>query len=162
MARLRRWLLSLAKVLGRFFVYDVQAPLGLKEVDCQAFALGGEERVQSDYLVELATVCFSVPQITGFFYRSLKDVDGDYALIGLLRPNRSPRRAFKVLRALSRHEWRTRTHGVTDDKGRFKWRGFHGTYRWTITTSSGLLKQGEKTLCAGAAPCIWRICISVG
>lgn len=160
MARLRQWLLSVSEVLGQFFVYDVQAPLGGKEIDPQAFAIGGEERVQSDYLANLATVCFSVSQVTGFFYSSLEDVAGSCRRTGLLRPNQSPRRAFKVLQSLSRKEWRTRAYGMTNAQGQFMWNGFHGTYRWTITTSKGLL-QGEDVLSAGATPCVWRICVPV-
>ena len=68
MATLRRYLLEVAEQRGAFFVYDVCAPLAGKEFSSKSFALGGSERVQSDYLVELATVCFSVPQVTGFFY----------------------------------------------------------------------------------------------
>jgi hypothetical protein len=131
MATLRRYLLEVAEQHGAFFVYDVRAPLAGKEFSPKSFAVGGSERVQSDYLVELATVCFSVPQVRGFFYGNLTDLPNEHPPSGLLTSQLRPRRAFKVVSKLFHNEWRTRTSGVTDAAGRFAWRGFCGTYQWT-------------------------------
>ncbi len=142
MATLRRYLLEVAERRGAFFVYDVCAPLAGKEFSSKSFALGGSERVQSDYLVELATVCFSVPQVTGFFYGNLTDLPNEHPPSGLLTPPLRPRRAFKVVSKLFCNEWRTRTSGVTDAEGRFAWRGFCGTYQWTARAGDGKWYQG--------------------
>lgn len=147
MATLRRYLLEVAEERGTFFVYDVRVPLAGKEFSPKSFALGGSERVQSDYLVELATVCFSVPQVTGFFYGNLTDLPNAYPPAGLLTPPLRPRRAFKVGRKLFQSEWRTRASGITDAEGRFTWRGFYGTYQWAAQASDGQWYRGvEKVM----------------
>src|SRR5438128_1841062 len=56
---------------------------------------------------------------------------------GLLAPDLRPKRAYKVLRALFEHEWRTHARGDTDAEGRFHWRGFRGTYEVVVVGLNG-------------------------
>lgn len=59
---------------------------------------------------------------------------------GLLFDDMRPKPAYHVLHDIIRREWRTRTEGVTDADGCFRFRGFHGSH--VISTESGNADSG--------------------
>ncbi len=100
-----------------------QRPLGIHTFD-------EEKAAQS--LARLYTLCFAHPRVRGLFWCGLSDrergVDGG----GLLQENISPKHAHRALRKLIHVIWHSRDRGRTDALGRFRFRGFYGTYRVVV------------------------------
>ena len=87
---------------------------------------------------------FSHPATEGITWWNLPDggaAPGEGRVYsGLVHADMSPKPAYTALRQLLRREWRTEVEGVTDADGRFRFRGFHGTYQ--VQTDSGQNDSG--------------------
>ncbi|MDR1281184.1 MAG: endo-1,4-beta-xylanase [Opitutaceae bacterium] len=87
---------------------------------------------------------FSHPAVEGITWWNLPDggaAPGENKVCsGLLFEDMRPKPAWHALRNLIHHEWRTRTEGVTDADGCFRFRGFHGSC--VINTESGNVDSG--------------------
>ena len=93
-----------------------------------------DEEKAAQSLAGLYTLCFAHPRVRGVFWCGLSDrergVDGG----GLLRKDLSPKPAHRTLRKLIHVVWHSRDRGRTDALGRFRFRGFFGTYRVVVAT----------------------------
>jgi hypothetical protein len=118
LAELRRLLCQAAEGLGACFVHGLRAPRPDPERRPRAWALGGAERFEAEALAARLTLCFSVPGVTGVFCDRLVDPELESDGSGLLAGDLRPKRAYKLLRGLLQHDWRTRAHGRTDEGGR--------------------------------------------
>jgi hypothetical protein len=187
LAPLRRMLGRATEVLGACFVHGLQAPQPDPARLPRAWALGGAERFQAEAMAERVTLCFSVPGITGVFCDRLVDLgpEGGSGLLAaecvrpgrgcryadpgagrddpggnrcLVHPPLRPKRAYKLLRGLLQHEWRTRANGKTDPDGCFAWRGFHGTYEVTVALPDNRVQRAEREFTSSdALPVVWEI-----
>ena len=92
-------------------------------------AAATDERDTGARLAELYTLCFAHPSLLGIIWHGLVDGQRGAQDGGLLRRDFSPKYAHKALQKLIGDCWHTRTTGVTDATGRFRFRGFFGTYR---------------------------------
>jgi hypothetical protein len=137
-------------------VHGLQAPPPDPERLPRAWALGGAERFQAETMAERFTLCFSVPGVTLVFCSRLVDRQGNDA--GLLAADLRPKRAFKLLRGLLQHEWRTRANGTTDRDGCFAWRGFHGAYEVTVALPDRHVERAQREFRPpDAPPVVWEI-----
>lgn len=68
---------------------------------------------------------------------------------GLLDEQYNPKPAFEALRKLIREDWWTNAGGRLALDGTFRFRGFHGDYRATITLPDGQTRSIELTLSPG-------------
>jgi hypothetical protein len=157
LAELRRLLSQAAEGLGACFVHGLRAPRPDPQRRPRSWALGGAERFEAEAMAARLTLCFSVPGVTGVFCDRLADPSprGDEG--GLLAADLRPKRAYKLLRGLLQHEWRTRAHGTTDDDGQFTWRGYHGAYELTVTLPDGRVRRAERTFTAADALAVWEV-----
>lgn len=91
-----------------------------------------DEEKAAQSLASLYTLCLAHPRVRGVFWCGLSDrewgVDGG----GLLQENLSPKHVHRTLRKLIHVVWHTRDRGRTDALGRFRFRGFYGTYRVVV------------------------------
>lgn len=55
----------------------------------------------------------------------------------MLRADMSPKPVYEQLKRLIHEQWKTRAAAMTDDDGRFSFRGFFGEYRVTIELPDG-------------------------
>lgn len=90
---------------------------------------------------------FSHPLVEGVTWWNLPDGGAapgeDQVFSGLLFEDMCPKPSYLELKKLIRHEWRTRTDGVTDADGCFRFRGFHGGY--TIRTECNAADSGMQS-----------------
>jgi hypothetical protein len=156
LAELHRRLIRAAGTLGACFVHGLRAPQPDPKRLPRSWALGGAERFQAQSIAERVTLCFSVPGVTGVFCDRMVDREGDDT--GLLAADLRPKRAYKLLRGLLQHEWRTRVRGATDGRGEFTWRGFHGVYELTVTAPDGRTQRAERAFTpTDATPGVWEV-----
>lgn len=82
---------------------------------------------------------FSHPAVTAISWWNVPDggaAPGENQVFpGLLFDDLRPKPSYDALRDLLHHEWRTDVTGVTDEHGRFAFRGFHG--RYVVRTEDG-------------------------
>ncbi len=95
------------------------------------------EAAQADYAEDFYRVCFANPAVTGITWWDLCDRGSWLKNGGLLRPDLSPKPAYRRLMRLIHGEWSTDLEGTTDADGRIRFRGFLGTYRLTVPTPAG-------------------------
>ena len=91
------------------------------------------EKAQEDYAVKFYRVCFAHPAVKGITWWDLCDQGSWLAGGGMLRKDLSPKPVYNSLMTLLHKTWRTQTQGVTDEAGRFRFRGFLGQYDVTAT-----------------------------
>ena len=108
-----------------------------------------DEAAQADYAVKFYRVAFAHPAVRAITWWDLCDQGSWLPGGGMLRKDMSPKPVYDGLKRLIHDEWKTRVSGVTDDSGRFAFRGFSGSYRIVIETPGSAvertlhLKRGE-------------------
>lgn len=123
-------------------VLDTYATLG-KPINISEISIPSEfdgevdEDLQALAAEQLYKVCFSHPAVTGLTWWNLPDdgvmatkrVAGDENMpsTGLLNPDYSKKKAYKVLQNLIKNEWTTK-ETVSIKDGALKFRGFFGKY----------------------------------
>jgi hypothetical protein len=90
---------------------------------------GMESTGEAERVAELYTLCFAHPAVRGLVWNGFWDGEPGVAGRGLLRLDFSPRPAFRYLLKLLGDVWHSRASGMTDEEGRFRFRGFFGAYR---------------------------------
>ena len=93
-----------------------------------------DEQKAAQSLAGLYTLCLAHPRVRGVFWCGLSDRERGVEGGGLLRTDLSPKPAHRTLRKLIHVVWHTRDRGRTDALGRFRFRGFFGTYRVVVAT----------------------------
>jgi hypothetical protein len=116
---MRRQLEALAGTGQSVDVHVQGQTVGMPELD---------ERESGQRLAELYTLCLAEPHVRGIFWHGFWDGELETEC-GLLRRDLSPRAVFRILQKLIDTVWHSRASGVTDAEGRFRFRGFFGTYR---------------------------------
>jgi GH35 family endo-1,4-beta-xylanase len=91
-----------------------------------------DEAAQADYAVKFYRVAFAHPSVRAITWWDLSDRHSWLPGGGLLRADMSPKPAYEQLKHLIREEWWTALSGQTDARGRYRFRGFRGTYRVTV------------------------------
>ncbi len=132
-----------------YCVLDTYATLGktinISEISIPSeFEDGKDEELQALAAEQLYKVCFSHPAVTGLTWWNLPDdgvmstkrVAGDENIpsIGLIDPDYSEKKAYKVLKNLIKNEWTTNEKTVISD-GTAKFRGFYGKYKITASVN---------------------------
>lgn len=87
-----------------------------------------DEAAQADYAVKFYTVCFAHPAVAAITWWDLCDARSWLRGGGLLRRDLSPKPAYTALQLLIHKDWKTTAEGKTDERGMFRFRGFHGRY----------------------------------
>ena len=88
-----------------------------------------DERAAADRVAALYSHCFAHPAVRAIHWDRFWDGEPGADGTGLLRPDFSPKPAFRYLYKLIGTVWHSRASGVTDLDGRFMFRGFFGDYR---------------------------------
>lgn len=165
LAVLRRRLVAAVRSAGSCFLYNVDSPR-LSDPDFLPAArrLGGQERVEADWLAQLATVCFSVRDVSGLFLRRLAAPNTEPDAVSLLAPDLRPKRSAQLLRGLLQHEWRTHASGITGADGTLAWEGFHGSYRVCVTHAGTVVETRQRLGPPGpdSSTVLWRLVINDG
>jgi GH35 family endo-1,4-beta-xylanase len=90
------------------------------------------EEAQADYAVKFYTVCFAHPAVVAITWWDLCEDGAWLQGGGLLRKDLTPKKVYTDLRKLIHEDWHTQAEGKADAEGRFRFRGFHGTYAVTV------------------------------
>ena len=118
-------------------------PLWITEITIPSSGNNGPE-IQARVTRDLYRLWFSAPKMAGITWWNLGDslaVKGENrALGGLLDDNLEPKPAYKTLDRLINQDWKTRLNGKTDEKGNFRFRGFHGNYGVRVVLPNGTEK----------------------
>ncbi|MGE9293675.1 MAG: endo-1,4-beta-xylanase [Puniceicoccales bacterium] len=133
----------LLKVLDYYGQFEL--PLHVSEITITAPGNSSEGlETQATLVRNFYRLWFSHPAMEGITWWNMPDgaaAPGENKVYsGLVFSDMSPKPSYLALQNLIRHEWRTRTQGVTDEDGCFRFRGFHGTYR--LGTDSGQADAG--------------------
>lgn len=116
----------------------LKLPIHLTEISVNT----RDTRWRADSLEILYRLGYSHPQVECIllwgFWAKRHWLGADSALVDA---NWELTEAGKRLRHLLLTEWRTRVEGTTDDRGRLKFRGFHGDYLVTVTGRDGVNRQ---------------------
>jgi hypothetical protein len=88
-----------------------------------------QERAAADRAAALYSLCFAHPAVCGIVWNGLWDGEEYVWGDGLLRADFAPKRACRYLHKLIGTVWHSRADGTTGADGRFRFRGFFGTYR---------------------------------
>ncbi|MBN1394806.1 MAG: endo-1,4-beta-xylanase [Pirellulales bacterium] len=91
-----------------------------------------DEAAQAEYAEKFYRVCFSHPAVRAITWWDLCDRGSWRAGGGMLRSDLTPKPVYQKLKRLISKEWKTDLSGATDADGRFKFRGFHGSYRIVV------------------------------
>ena len=105
-----------------------------------------DEENAAQSLASLYTLCFAHPRVRGVFWCGLADCEPGVDGGGLLQKNLSPKHAHRTLRKLIHIVWHTRDRGRTDALGRFRFRGFYGTYRVVVAADGSTPVVGKLEL----------------
>ena len=100
-----------------------------RSVGLYAGATDAEEAAAAERVAELYTFCFAHPAVNSIVWDGIWDGEASAQCGGLLRADLAPKRAFRYLQKLIGIIWHSRAAGQTDPDGRFRFRGFFGTYR---------------------------------
>jgi len=100
-----------------------------------------DEAAQAEYAVKFYRVAFAHPAVRAITWWDLCDQGSWLPGGGMLRKDTSPKPVYDQLKQLIHNEWKTRDSGVTDDSGRFAFRGFFGSYRIVIEAPGGPIEK---------------------
>jgi hypothetical protein len=100
-----------------------------RSVGLYAGATDAEEAAAADRVAELYTFCFAHQAVNAIIWDGIWDSEASAQGGGVLRADFAPKRAFRYLHKLIGTIWHSRAAGQTDTEGRFRFRGFFGTYR---------------------------------
>ncbi|WFB35960.1 endo-1,4-beta-xylanase [Kiritimatiellota bacterium B12222] len=88
--------------------------------------------LQADAARNFYRLWFSHPAVEGITWWNVPDGGAapgeDTVYSGLLYEDLTPKPSYHALQQLIHEEWRTEVSGITDAKGCFEFRGFHGEY----------------------------------
>ncbi|MBD3184094.1 hypothetical protein GF312_17550 [Candidatus Poribacteria bacterium] len=87
------------------------------------------EGEQAEYVERFYRLCFSIPAVKSIGWWDLSDYSAWVVKGGLIREDMTPKPAYETLKKLIHETWKTNLEGKTDQKGLFKFRGFHGKYK---------------------------------
>lgn len=131
-------------------VLDKYAQLGKKiqitEMTIPAYSSDAEdEDVQAELIEKIYTVFFSHPAMEAIVYWNLVDGYAAAAKLGdmtrgeniyhggLMNFDLSKKKAYHVVKKLFSEKWHTEENGITNDSGKFDFKGFFGDYDVEIT-----------------------------
>ena len=115
-------------------VYVSGRTMGLCDHQCRHGMHVTDEVKAAGYVAGLYTLCFSHPFVRGIFWCGVSDCEEGVSGGGLLRRDLSPKPTHQTLRKLIHVIWHSRAHGETDLLGKFRFRGFFGSYRVVVAT----------------------------
>jgi endo-1,4-beta-xylanase len=96
------------------------------------------ETQQADYVVKFYSVLFSNPSVQAITWWDFSDWNAwQGAPAGLVFSDMKPKPAYTALLKLIRHDWWTKTDGVTNRAGNYSVRAFYGDYDITVTDAGG-------------------------
>lgn len=136
-----------------FKVYDLYGqfgkPLYITEVSVGTAGEGARpQAAQAELTRNFYRLFFSVKHMAGVTWWNLGDgmahkwkggSDENKWQAGLLDRDLQPKEAYRVLDRLVNHEWRTSAAGRTDGDGRFRFRGFCGTYEVKVRSGDAVM-----------------------
>ena len=133
---------------GRF-----DLPLFITEITFPSAGEGGDE-LQAEVARAHYRLWFAAPKMAGITWWNLGDgtaVKGENeAKGGLVDAELNPKPAYRELDRLINHEWKTTLRLQTEAGGTARFRGFHGKYSITVT-SSGVVQDFPFELKSSAA-----------
>lgn len=96
---------------------------------------------QADAAENFYRLWFSHPAVEGISWWNVPDGGAapgeDTVFSGLLHSDMMAKPSYRSLQRLIHSEWRTESTGVTDAKGNFAFRGFHGDYAIEVSGHTG-------------------------
>ena len=142
-------------------VLDKYAQLGKKiqitEMTIPAYSSDAEdEDVQAELIKKIYTVFFSHPAMEAIVYWNLVDGYAAAAKLGdmtrgeniyhggLMNFDLSKKKAYHVVKKLFSEKWHTEENGITNDSGKFDFKGFFGDYDVEITHDGKTVKKKIK------------------
>ena len=142
-------------------VLDKYAQLGKKiqitEMTIPAYSSDAEdEDVQAELIEKIYTVFFSHPAMEAIVYWNLVDGYAAAAKLsdmtrgeniyhgGLMNFDLSKKKAYHVVKKLFSEKWHTEENGITNDSGKFDFKGFFGDYDVEITHDGKTVKKKIK------------------
>ncbi len=106
-----------------------------------------DEDTQAAYARDFYTLCFAHPAVEAITWWDLSDAGAWLQGGGLLREDLTKKPVYDALHKLLHETWHTREAGTTDEKGRFAFAGFQGTYRVAAEkdgkTAEGVFELGK-------------------
>ena len=103
------------------------------------------EEQQASYAEAFYRTCFAHPAVSAISWFDLCDIGAWRDGAGLVRRDMTPKPVYERLAKLIQTEWKTKVSGVTDDQGRFTFRGYLGGYGVSVGTA-GQTRVGNFTL----------------
>ena len=114
-----------------------------------------DEKAQADYAVKFYKTCFAHPAVMAVTWWDLCDVGSWLKGGGMLRADLTPKPVYAALRKLIHKDWRTKLRGQTDAAGRYRFRGFQGTYAVTVKKADTTATAARRL--AKGAPNAWVV-----
>lgn len=124
-------------VLDRYYA-RFKLPVRITEFDVWT----DDEEIQADYTRDFFILCFSHPSVVGIQVWGFWEKAHWRPNAAMYRTDWSEKPNGKVYRDLVLNQWRTRLIGLTDERGTYAARGFHGDYTATIEVAG---KRHERT-----------------
>jgi GH35 family endo-1,4-beta-xylanase len=100
-----------------------------------------DEAAQADYAVKFYRVCFAHPAMRAITWWDLCDQGSWLPGGGMLRADMSPKPVYEQLQRLIHQQWKTTLAATTNADGRFRFRGFCGTYRLEMDVQGRKLQR---------------------
>jgi len=117
------------------------------------------EGAQAEQAANFYMLLFAHPAVQAATWWDFSDYQAwQEAPAGLLRKDMSAKPAYDLLLKLIRHQWWTRTEGVTDAQGKVELRAFYGDYRVSAEVPENHKTSAETRVLRGQAePIILKI-----
>lgn len=140
-------------VLDRYYA-QFKLPVRITEFDVWT----DDEDLQADYTRDFFILCFSHPSVVGIQVWGFWEKTHWRPSAAMYRTDWSEKPNGKVYRDLVLNQWRTRLIGLTDERGTYAARGFHGDYTVTVEVAGKRIEQ-PLTLAAGPTPASLEIVV---
>lgn len=95
------------------------------------------EEKQGEFYRYFMTLVFSHPKVEAITLWAMWDGSSWLKPGGVIRQDWTPKPAYHALDELINEKWKTRLEARSDTNGEVKFRGFHGDYEVTVTTTGG-------------------------
>ena len=138
------------QILDRFGKFGL--PIQVTEFDVNTH----DETLQADYTRDFLTAMFAHQGVKGVLVWGFWEKRHWIPNAAFYRTDWSPRPAGQVWQDLVEKQWRTDEEGVTDARGEWKTRGFHGDY---VITAQGRQKSAVGTAVVGSRGTALKITI---